>query len=299
MTDATANGLRPIPLDACDCHVHVFDPARFPYAPGRSYTPPPATSDELAVFERSIGMTRCVLVQPSPYGTDNAALLDALRILCGRARGVAVIDAERISVAELDTLTQAGVRGVRVNLEAHANRNPAAASRRLNAAAGRIADRGWHLQVFASLPVLAALAEDIAALPVPLVADHFAGVRAESGPEQPGFAVLLDLLRAGKVYVKLSAPYRASRAESYAELDAIGRALIDTAPGQLVWASDWPHTGGGSTGSNERAGRGLDAVEPFRRTDVPAALAQLSAWCGSDALWQRILVETPSRLYGF
>src|SRR3954451_6282047 len=92
--DAKSEQVRPrfaIPPGACDCHVHVFDPDRFPYAPNRSYTPGPASVDDLLAFEDRIGMTRCVLVQASPYGSDNACLIAALDRLGEGARGVAVI----------------------------------------------------------------------------------------------------------------------------------------------------------------------------------------------------------------
>jgi 2-pyrone-4,6-dicarboxylate lactonase len=113
-----------IPPGACDCHVHIFDPERFPYSPRRSYTPGPASVDDLLTFESRIGMSRFVLVQPSPYGSDNACLSAALNRLANKARGVAVIDPDRTPDSELDALGQAGVRSVRVNLEAHGNRDP-------------------------------------------------------------------------------------------------------------------------------------------------------------------------------
>lgn len=289
----------PIPPGACDCHVHVFDP-QFPYSPRRSYTPGPALVDDLLAFEERIGMSRFVVVQPSPYGSDNAALLDALGRLGGRARGVAVIDPEHTPESELDALARAGVRSIRVNLEAAGNRDPASAARALAAASKRIAGRDWSIQVYAGLHVLAELKDEIAGLPVSLVADHFAGVRAEGGVDQPGFATLLELLRSGKVYVKLSAPYRASQREpGYEDVAGVARALIEAAPDRMVWASDWPHTGGGAIGSNSRQGRSLSDIEPFRTVDVPAVLALLADWSGDEGTWRRILVDNPARLYGF
>ena len=141
-----------------------------------------------------------MIVQPSVYGTDNACLTAALHRLGDRARGVAVIDPERTPDSALDALQRAGVRSVRVNLETQGQRDPAAAGRALNAAARRIAGRGWSVQVFAGLPLIAALANQIGSLPVPLVADHFGGARGDGGAEQPGFSALIELLTSGKVY---------------------------------------------------------------------------------------------------
>lgn len=275
-------------------------PDRYPFSPKRSYTPGPATVDDLLDFEGRIGMDRCVLVQPSPYGADNTALLQALGRLGKKARGVAVIDPERTSDAELDQLAGAGVRSVRVNLEAAGNRDPRAAERALEVTAKRVSPRGWSIQVYASLPVLAELKEGALRLPVPLIADHFGGARGQGGIDQPGFASLIEMLKSGKVYVKLSAPYRSSQnAPDYPDVAPIAKALITAAPDRMIWASDWPHTGGGATGSNDRQGRSLNDVEPFRQVDVPHVLALLADWAGDQETWRRILVDNPARLYGF
>jgi predicted TIM-barrel fold metal-dependent hydrolase len=288
-----------IPPGACDCHVHVFDLDQFPYSPKRSYTPGRASIDDLLAFERQIGMSRYVLVQPSPYGADSACLLAALNRLGNEARGVAVIDPDRTPDSELDALAQAGVRSVRVNLEAHGNRDPRAAARALHAVSQRITRRGWSIQVYASLPVIAELSDNILRLPVLLVVDHFGGVRAEGGTDQPGFAVLIEMLKSGRVYLKLSAPYRISqRQPSYEDVAEIARAFIAAAPERIVWASDWPHTGGGVVGSNERKDRSASEIEPFRQVDVPNVLSLLAEWAGDRETWCRILVDNPACLYG-
>src|SRR3954467_9144373 len=104
-----------IPRGACDCHVHVFDPARFPYFSGRVYTPPEATAGDLLNLQNALHFDRVVIVQPSVYGVDNACTLDAMKTLGpGRARGVAVID-KSISAGQLDDLAAAGIHGVRLN----------------------------------------------------------------------------------------------------------------------------------------------------------------------------------------
>jgi predicted TIM-barrel fold metal-dependent hydrolase len=298
--DERATLLLAMPPGACDCHVHVFAPERFPYAPRRAYTPGPASVDDLLAFESGIGISRCVVVQPSVYGADNGALLAALRRLGDRARGVAVIDPERTTDDELDALGQAGVRSVRVNLESRGERDPRKAERELQAAADRVGSRGWSIQVFAGLPLLAELKEALLRLPVPIVADHFGGARGEGGTDQPGFAALLDMLGSGMLYVKLSAPYRSSRREpGYEDMAGIARALIAAGPERALWASDWPHTGGGATGSGDRRDRNPFDIEPFRAVDVPNVLSLLSQWAGDETTWRRILVDNPARLYGF
>src|SRR5262245_42931198 len=177
----------PVPAGACDCHVHVFGPYdRFPLAPGRRYTPGPASVENLLALHGALGLSRVVVVQASPQGTDNACLVDALqRLPAGgsEARGVAVIDAAT-NDDELQALHRAGVRGVRINLESHGIHDPAEARRQLQAAAAMVAPHGWHVQVYGSLPVLALLDDAIRALPVPLVIDHFGGAAAARGTDQ-------------------------------------------------------------------------------------------------------------------
>src|SRR6476469_6519648 len=106
-----------VPRGACDCHVHVFgDPAKFPFAEKRIYTPPGASVEELLQLQSSLHLERVVVVQPSVYAADNSCTLDAIRRMGSRARGVAVIDKSTPS-GTLDEMAAAGIRGVRLNLE--------------------------------------------------------------------------------------------------------------------------------------------------------------------------------------
>ena len=241
-----------------------------------------------------------MVVQPSVYGTDNGCLLAALRRLGEQARGVAVIDAERTPERELDDLSAAGVRSVRINLHTQGERDPAAAARVLAATAGRVAPRGWSIQVYAGPEMIAALQDEILRLPAPLVIDHFGGASAATGTGQAGLAALLQLLRSGRVYLKLSAPYRSSqRAPGYDDLADIARAFIAAAPERLVWASDWPHTGGGATSTRRPPDPDSDGIEPFRQVDVPLVLSALADCCRDLGTWRRILVDNPAILYDF
>src|SRR5450759_434213 len=68
-----------VPPGACDCHTHIFgDSQRFPFARARTYTPEPASIDEIRALHRALHTSRVVIVQPSVYGTDNACTLDAI-----------------------------------------------------------------------------------------------------------------------------------------------------------------------------------------------------------------------------
>jgi predicted TIM-barrel fold metal-dependent hydrolase len=231
----------PLPAGACDCHTHVFlDEREYPFGAGRHYTPPPAGIDALAAWHDALGIQRVVIVQPSVYGLDNRATLQALRELGPqRARGVAVID-ESTPDATLDAMHAAGVRGVRVNLAFDDDKDTAKAAAQLRRTAARVAPRGWHVQVWASLSLLARSAELLGTLPVPLVFDHHAGAHATRGVPQQALEPVLALVRSGKAWVKLSAPYRCSSLEDHADLAGLTRRFVACNPERLLWGSDWP-----------------------------------------------------------
>lgn len=285
-----------VPRGACDCHVHVFGPpGRYAFAADRVFMPDAATVDDLVGLQVCLGLDRVVIVQASPQGTDNRCLVDALDDLraSGRAaRGVAVVD-ERIGDAELQWLHDAGVRGLRVNLQSYGLTDPALAARRLEAAAARAAEAGWHVQVYTNLATLAAARQTVMRLRAPLVVDHFALADAAPGTTQPGFADLLAMLSAGQVYVKLSAPYRIHRPSRADDARAIARALIDASPGRMLWGTDWPHTGAWPGMPRRR-----DTPEPFHPIDDGEQLNLFGAWT-SERERRQILVDNPAALYGF
>lgn len=284
-----------VPRGACDCHTHVFGPpARFPFTAARTYTPGEASLDELLALQADLHLERVVIVHPSVYGTDNSCTVDALRRLGARGRGVAVI-ADDIAPVELDALHHAGVRGIRLNLATAGVHDPEIARRRLEAAAARVARLNWHVQIYTTLAMIAALQTELAAVPVPLVIDHFGGASAAAGPTQPGFAALLALVSAGKTYVKLSAPYRSSsQRPDYGDVAALAAPLIAANPDRMLWGSDWPHPGGG-----HKRGQSIEEIEPFFPEDDGKTLNLLADWAPDPALRRRILVDNPARLYDF
>lgn len=284
-----------VPPGACDCHVHVFGTAAaFPLVAARGYTPPPAGADELLRLQNALSLSRVVIVQPSVYGTDNSCTLDGIRRLGReRARGVAVID-ETTSEAALHEMHEAGIRGVRVNLETGGETDPDVSRRNLAAAANRVAPLGWHVQVYTRLSVIEALHDDVMALDVPVVFDHFGGAQAAGGVGQPGFAALLALVRAGKAYVKVSGHYRSSaKAPAFEDVAPLARALIAANPDRIVWGTDWPHP------HHADPGKELSEPTPFFDIDDGLALAQLPRWAPTAATRRKILVDNPARLYGF
>jgi predicted TIM-barrel fold metal-dependent hydrolase len=286
----------PVPPNACDCHVHVFGPReRYPLAEDRSFAPALASVEDLVAMHKRLGIQRTVIVQASPQGTDNACVIDALRqlgVLGRQARAVAVV-APETSRSTLDELHSAGVRGLRVNLQSYGQTDPQHATRRMRSAAAMAEKMGWHIQTYTTLGMIAALCGVIGSLPVPLVVDHFGLADPAAGLGQPGFAELLDLVAQGKVYVKLSAPYRVIERIDGQDLQPVARALIDANPTRMLWGTDWPHTGPWPGRPRDR-----DGAEPFHPIDDGAQLDIFASWTTAQERRQ-ILTANPARLYDF
>jgi predicted TIM-barrel fold metal-dependent hydrolase len=286
-----------IPRGACDCHVHVFgDPATFPFAEKRIYTPPQASIEQLLELQRDLRLERVVVVQPSVYGADNACTVDAVRRMGARARGVAVID-KTTSRKTLEEMAAAGIRGVRLNLETNtAGRfDPADAKALLDGTAEQIRGLGWHVQIYTRTSIVAALKDHLAQMPLPVVVDHFGRGNPAQGPSQPDFAALLDLVKSGRVYVKVSGAYRVSQeAPDFTEVMPLAQALVAANPDRIVWGTDWPHPN-----SDHGRGKPLTEISPPFPIDDGLLLNQLPKWVPDAAVRKKILVDNPARLYGF
>ncbi|MFL6789970.1 MAG: amidohydrolase family protein [Bradyrhizobium sp.] len=284
-----------VPAGACDCHTHIHpDPEKFPFFSGRVYTPELASPEEMTALHKALHMERVVIVTPSIYGTDNSATLFGMKARGPTARGVAVID-EKTSEADLDAMGQAGIRGIRLNLATGGVNDPAVARPRFQTAVERVKGRGWHIQIFTNLPMITATKDLVAASPVPVVFDHFGGAQAALGVEQPGFADLLELVKSGKAYVKISGAYRASKlGPDYTDCIPLAKALIAANVDRIVWGTDWPHPD-----SVTPPGKKVTDVTPLFPIDDGRLLNQLPVWAPDAAVRKKILVDNSARLYGF
>ena len=284
-----------VPAGACDCHTHIHaDPEKFPFYAGRVYTPEPASPEEMSALHKALHIERVVIVTPSVYGPDNSATLFGIKARGATARGVAVID-DKTAESDLDTLQQAGFRGIRLNLATGGVNDPNVARQRFQAAVDRMKARGWHVQLFTSLAVISAIKDLVASAPVPVVFDHFGGAQAALGVDQPGFADLLELVRSGKAYVKISGAYRASKlAPDYPDAAPLSRALIAANAERIVWGTDWPHPD-----SVTPPDRKITDVTPLFQIDDGRLFNQLPVWAPDEAVRRKILVDNPARLYGF
>lgn len=284
-----------LPAHACDCHTHIFgDPHKFPFFAGRTYTPEPATPADMAKLHKALHIERVVIVTPSVYGTDNSATIWGLKERGKSARGIAVIG-DDTSDRDLDAMNKAGIRGIRLNLATAGVNDPAEGRRRFTRAAERMKSRGWHIQMFTSLAVIRAIKNEVLNSPVPVVFDHFGGAKAVLGVDQPGFSDLLDLVKSGKAYVKISGAYRASdKGPDYADAAPLAKALIGANADRVVWGTDWPHPD-----SPGPAGRPATTVSAPMNIDDGRLLNQLPLWAPDEATRKKILTDNPAKLYSF
>ena len=283
-----ANPRRPSispPPGACDTHFHLFGPvARFPYVPERAYTPPEAPLEALLAMHARLGIERGVAVQGNAHGTDNSVLLDALKRVPQRLRAVAIIK-DSTGKQELKRMADAGVRGLRFHHLPHAGsvRYSSLGIAAFEKLAPHMADLGLHVQFHMDAGELPAVMPRLKDWKLPIVLDHFGSAKAAQGTAAPGFQALRKFLAEGRIWVKISGAYRASKQyPDYADARPLHEALLAANPDQLLWGTDWPH--------------------PRLATDMPDTghlLDLFNAWTPDAALRRKILVDNPARLYGF
>ena len=275
-----------LPRGACDCHCHVFGPAaRFPYAEPRSYTPDDAPLEAYLGLLDRLGFERGVLVQPSAYGRDNRAMIDALTREPERLRGVAV-GGEELTPAILNEWHACGVRALRVNEFRRDGKPYYQNGVRLSDVEHLLpamAELGWHLQLWIDARDLPEMMPALARVPVPVVVDHMGRMDYRGGTDHPGFQALVRGVGEGRLWSKLSGTYRlGATAPDYAEARPFHDALVAANPANLVWGSDWPH--------------------PRPEGPVPDAARLLQvflAWTPNDRTRKAILADNPARLYDF
>jgi 2-pyrone-4,6-dicarboxylate lactonase len=271
-----------LPRGACDCHAHVFGPAaRFPYAEPRSYTPDDAPLEAYQAHLDRLGCERGVLVQPSVYGRDNRAMLDALARAPHQLRGVAVGGAE-LTRETLRDWHAAGVRGLRAN-EFQRGGKPyyqnGVRLAEIEPLASTMSDLGWHLHVRDLPELLSALTR----ISLPVVVDHMGRMEHQYGVSHPGFQALLREVGEGRMWAKVSGTYRlATTAPDYLEARPFHDALVRANPDNLFWGSDWPHP------------------RPEGPTpDAKHLLDLFLAWLPNRCTQGAILARNAARLYDF
>jgi 2-pyrone-4,6-dicarboxylate lactonase len=262
---------------AWDCHAHIIDdPARYPLAKQRSYDPPRALLDDYLTMLDRFGIERGFLVQPSVYGFDNSCMLDALDRADGRLLGIAVPSPETTH-AELEALHRRGVRGVRCNLLYAGGLDIPSALQWQPAL--RALD--WHVVLHLALEDVDDVRALVERFTVPVVVDHMGRpAPGRTDPSVPQMRNVIELVREGACFVKLSAPYRLSHeAPPWRDVVPLARALAAANPDACLWGSDWPHT---------------DTHASVRTVDL---LDALETWCSDGDVLRRVTTAADARLW--
>jgi predicted TIM-barrel fold metal-dependent hydrolase len=263
----------------------VIGPARLhPFVPDRSYTPPDALLPDYLEVVRTLGFGRIVLVQPSMHGTDNTVMLDALNAARERGidgRAIAGV-AEDCSDSELEALNAGGVRGIRLNMIYRGGQ--AADFDAAPRLAARLRSFGWCLELLVDISQFGKRLLAFDRLGVPLVIDHLGHMPARNGPGDPGFQALIELVRRGNTYVKLSGAYRLADGPHFPaeEIAVLARALIDAGPRRMLFGTDWPHT-----------------LCPVPMPNDGELIDLLAQWAPDERTRRTILVDNPATLYAF
>jgi len=269
-----------MPPGACDAHVHIFGPAnRFPYVTDRRYSPKDVPKEDLAALHRDLGIDRSVLVQPTCHGTDNSAMLEALKWGQGRYRGVALLSGQERE-AELADMAAVGVRGVRLNFLRHLGGAPDPAIARR--AVGLASELGWHVQLHFDASGLIEFDDLIRAIEIPFVIDHMGRTPVADGIDQPPFKALLKLQERPNCWVKVSGADRiTAQGSPYHDAVPFARAVVERAPERVVWGTDFPHP-------------------MLKMPQDNVALVDLVPSIAEDeGVRQKLLVDNPARLYDF
>ena len=285
------------PPGAWDSHVHVVDEDSFPLHPSHPYRPEKASFASLQSFHKSIGIAHACLIAFSVYHDDHSSVFDALGRMEGKGRAVACIDSKTATDNDLRLLHKAGVRGIRLNMR---TRSEALDIEAVKLAAARVRPLGWVIQLYVSLEQIVELTPVVPELGVVVVIDHIGAPSADKGPGklQPGYAEFIQLLKTGQVYTKLSGVYRFP---DLPDLEDYVAEILKTAPDRVVWASDWPHSGG----VEANPGGDRDRVQRYRKVDDAAWISRCRQWCrtveggGGERLARKIWVENPRMLWQY
>ena len=268
------------PPGAVDAHCHVFGPADiFPYAPERKYTPCDAPKEKLFELRDFLGFDRNVIVQATCHGSDNRALVDALKASGGRAKGVATVRAD-VSDRELEELDDAGVRGVRFNfVKRLVDFTPREV---LASIAARIAPLGWHIVIYFEAADLPELEPFFTSLPTDVVVDHMGRPDVKLGTDHPQFQRFLDFMTDNEnVWSKVSCPERISvQGPPYDDVVPFAQAVVEAFPDRVLWGTDWPH--------------------PNMKTHMPddgLLVDYIPRVATTPELQRKLLVDNPTRLY--
>jgi predicted TIM-barrel fold metal-dependent hydrolase len=113
---------------------------------------------------------------------------------------------------------------------------------------------------------------------------HFAYQPATAGVNARGFSALIELMKRGNTWMKISGANRVSETDlpPYDDVKPLAHALIEAAPGRIMWGTDWPHPNKYVVNPNDG-----DLVDAF------------GDWVTDPAMRRKVMVDTPASFYRF
>ena len=266
-------------ITGVDCHAHVVATG-LPLAPEIHSNPArDASAEQFLDIMHAHGVSHGVLTAPSFYGSNNTLLLEALRRHPKHLRGTVMVD-PGLALSELRQqlvqMREAGVVGIRFNWIKKKN-IPDISSAQYQRVLGLAKELGMHIELFLEDALQDIVVPKILASGAVLVLDHFGNPDPSKGIHSAAFQNTLRGLSDGKVWVKLSGPYRLGGGDIQPYLNA----LLAANPRQLVWASDWPWI------SYENQFQYADCVDWIKSgIDIPQ-------------IWEDIFIHNPKSLFHF
>jgi 2-pyrone-4,6-dicarboxylate lactonase len=222
--------------------------------------------------------TRNVIVQASCHGTDNRATLHAIAQSNGTARGVAVVD-PAISDADLRTLHDGGIRGIRFNFLKRLV-DDAPKDKFLEVA--RRLPPGWHVVIYFEADILEEMRAFIEAIPVPVIIDHMGRpnvAEGSDGADMRAFRSLMD--SRPDIHAKVTCPDRLDvSGDPWDRFAEAVRPLVENYPARVLWGTDWPHPNMQDTIPDD--GHLVDMIPRIAVT---------------EELQRQMLIDNPMRLY--
>ncbi|TLD16682.1 uncharacterized protein PgNI_02505 [Pyricularia grisea] len=282
------------PAGAWDTHVHVLNPCQFPYSPNRTYTPEPAPLSSLIANS----YTDNIVIVRASVDSGPAGALYALKTARAEYPGrsfratLDLTDVQDASAADFDALHAAGVRALRLYGPGDVGSNVTWVQGLLRAAAELDGVRrlGWAVSAMLPLATFAALEDsllhDPALAHLRLIAEHN-GSATPSDRASGDFQALLNLLSAGRLWVKLGALHRQSPGDVHLMKEVV-TAMTQAAPAAMLWGSDWPHV--------NSTNKGLVPGPPLV-VDTAAELEAIHNWVG-EKVWQAMFVGNPEVFFG-
>ncbi len=277
------------PKNACDAHFHVFGPAdEYPYdSSDLRYKPPYEPLESYMKLAKRLGFERFVFVQPSAYGLDNSCMLDAMaEVDADVRRGIIHLDEKNADDAQLEEWDELGIRGVRINISPVRKPEGGLADAlrpKITRTAEICRELGWHVDFLLPGWLISELMPTLRDLPVSFSVAHMGLFPAAQGAGQPGFKEFLKLAGDGsrRCWVKLTGIYRFSQDPTFADVKPFAQALMGTVPDQLIWGSDFPHLS-----FHDKVG----SIQLYNL---------LADWAPDATMRKKILVDNPTRLFGF